>query len=174
MRKLSSVVKNGLWRSLVARFVRDEEAASSNLASPTTKPHLRVRFFVSAPRCAYAAVSVPRRGIARRPVHNSTVPSRLAAAIRQHTRTQGHFRPVPQFRPTNPPVPSRTAAAICQPTRTRRYRADIRRSSAAARLSSSALSSGWTSLRNRMRSLRLSCFAGSGTEYRSYETKQRL
>ena len=113
-------------------------------------------------------------GIARRPVHNSTVPSRLAAAIRQHTRTQGHFRPVPQFRPTNPPVPSRTAAAICQPTRTRRYRADIRRSSAAARLSSSALSSGWTSLRNRMRSLRLSCFAGSGTEYRSYETKQRL
>jgi hypothetical protein len=29
-------VNVGLWLSLVERFVRDEEAASSNLASPTT------------------------------------------------------------------------------------------------------------------------------------------
>ena len=28
---------SGVWRSLAARFVRDEEAAGSNPATPTTK-----------------------------------------------------------------------------------------------------------------------------------------
>ena len=107
--------------------------------------------------------------------------SRQRTAPRNSTQTGTQLhRSVPlgsRHPPTHPqtrPFPSRSAVSAYQPTRTRHYRADIRRSSAAARLSSSALSSGWTSLRNRMRSLRLSCFAGSGTKYRSYETKQRL
>ena len=36
---------NGVWRSLVARFVRDEEAVGSNPATPTMTPRgdLRLR-----------------------------------------------------------------------------------------------------------------------------------
>src|SRR3954454_23455648 len=34
----------GVWRSLVARFVRDEEAVGSNPATPTPKQQVRGRF----------------------------------------------------------------------------------------------------------------------------------
>ena len=33
--------RNGVWRSLVARFVRDEEAVGSNPATPTIGPTLK-------------------------------------------------------------------------------------------------------------------------------------
>ena len=33
-------VSGGVWRSLAARFVRDEEAAGSNPATPTRKPQV--------------------------------------------------------------------------------------------------------------------------------------
>ena len=35
---------SGVWRSLAARFVRDEEAAGSNPATPTTFSQLQARF----------------------------------------------------------------------------------------------------------------------------------
>jgi hypothetical protein len=33
-----------VWRSLVARFVRDEEAVGSNPATPTQKPQVKGQF----------------------------------------------------------------------------------------------------------------------------------
>lgn len=36
-------LSDGLWLSLVERFVRDEEAAGSNPASPTTSSHLGIQ-----------------------------------------------------------------------------------------------------------------------------------
>ena len=33
--------RNGVWRSLVARFVRDEEAVGSNPATPTIESTLK-------------------------------------------------------------------------------------------------------------------------------------
>jgi hypothetical protein len=37
-------VRHGVWRSLVARFVRDEEVAGSNPVTPTVEPLVRCLF----------------------------------------------------------------------------------------------------------------------------------
>ena len=47
------VASSGVWRSLVARFVRDEEAVGSNPATPTKKRQFR-RLFSKAMRFAAA------------------------------------------------------------------------------------------------------------------------
>ena len=38
------VASSGVWRSLVARFVRDEEAVGSNPATPTEMDQIRGHF----------------------------------------------------------------------------------------------------------------------------------
>ena len=50
--------RNGVWRSLVARFFRDEEAVGSNPATPTIGPTLK-----PAPRCLRGAGFACLRGL---------------------------------------------------------------------------------------------------------------
>ena len=43
-------MRHGVWRSLVARFVRDEEVAGSNPVTPTVEGLVRVAFRFSTRR----------------------------------------------------------------------------------------------------------------------------
>ena len=54
------VASRGVWRSLVARFVRDEEVVGSNPATPTRE----IRWYVSYPRALafVGGISVDHRG----------------------------------------------------------------------------------------------------------------